>query len=199
MQHLIDSITEAEHLQQLQQLSDKYEQLTPTQRTQQQVIKQMVRQEAAITESWVIRCLRKRGVHASKNSNATATDVIVTGRNGSQHTVEIKFRAGPRPDAPGASPNFFLEKYTYVSSTALKRKSQTWIDKPDYYTTVFSDGSLWTLKYAAIRTAIEDNADSTLPFRYYTTRFDTYGVLLRWDMLLQHGLLLRCEYNAATI
>lgn len=170
-----------QHKKMLEELGARYNNQTPEERTTSGVVERMVGQDSKLTESWAMKRLNAIGWKLSKNPDPTATDLV--DENGRK--VEIKFRSGPRPDEPEGSPRFFFEKYTGYTTNAPKR-SKTWIENPETYVTVFSDGSLWIKSYAKIR---EMMLNDEIKYNTHLSRHNTLGMLINHRALREHGLL----------
>jgi len=176
-------LTEEEHLLELRGMSDFLASQSPADRHNPRVIEEMVRWQSCVSETWALKVLKKElGWKVHKNKNPKKTDLI----RDDGLRIEIKFRSGIRIDSKSKSNrgNFFLEKYTHFSDDP--KKSQTWLDEPKVYISVFEDGSLWVKKYQEIRQMI---SSGTLRNNTYCTRHDTYGHLVHWKELLSNKLL----------
>lgn len=165
----------------LQKLSNKYKTQTPNQR--RDAVGEMVSNEAGVAEQHVLNQMRKKGWDAIKNPDATGTDILLR-RNGAMIPVEVKFRSGDKPDC-GGSENFFFEKATHYT-TSYHKTSKTWQEKAPMYITVFEDGTMWCKRYASIRQGV---AEDSIPYHMCLTKHDTYGMLVNYKELLNHGML----------
>ena len=72
----------------------------------------------------------------------------------------------------------------------MRKKGWDVVKNPDakapMYVTVFDDGTMWCKKYASIRDSV---AEDLIPHHMCRTKHDTYGMLVNYKELLNHGML----------